>query len=124
MQVNNTNETKQRRLLIENAAQILTMRGESNHDVGMVENGWLYIEGDRIKAVGSQEEVERAAGDLEGVERLDAAGKVITPGFVDCHTHVVFGGSRVAEYAVKLTDPRPETLKKLGIPTGIYASVT
>ena len=123
MQVNNTNETKQRRLLIENAAQILTMRGESNHDVGMVENGWLYIEGDRIKAVGSQEEVERAAGDLEGVERLDAAGKVITPGFVDCHTHVVFGGSRVAEYAVKLTDPRPETLKKLGIPTGIYASV-
>ena len=108
MQVNNTNETKQRRLLIENAAQILTMRGESNHDVGMVENGWLYIEGDRIKAVGSQEEVERAAGDLEGVERLDAAGKVITPGFVDCHTHVVFGGSRVAEYAVKLTDPGPK----------------
>ena len=29
---------------------------------------------------------------------------MITPGFVDCHTHVVFGGSRVAEYAIKLTD--------------------
>ncbi len=123
MQAKEQNEQEKRRLIIEDAAQMLTMRGESNHDVGMVEHGWLYIEDDRIKAVGSREEVEKAAGNLEGVERISAAGKVVMPGFVDCHTHVVFGGSRVAEYAVKLTDPRPETLKKLGIPTGIYASV-
>ena len=116
-------EQKENKLLIENAAQVLTMRGESNHDVGMVEGGWIYIEGNKIKAIGTKEEVEQAAGSLEDVTRIDAAGKVVTPGFVDCHTHVVFGGSRVAEYAIKLTDDRPETLEKYGIPTGIYASV-
>ncbi|MGL5514992.1 MAG: imidazolonepropionase [Sporomusa sp.] len=111
------------KLLIENAAQILTMRGESNHDVGLVENGFLYIEGSKIKAVGTKEEVMAAVGDTTGVMRLDASGKVVTPGFIDCHTHVVFGGSRVAEYTIKLTDDRPETLEKMGIQTGIYASV-
>ena len=104
------NQKKETKLLIENAAQMLTMRGESNHDVGLIESGWLYMEGDKIRAVGSKEEVERAAGDLSEVERIDATGKVVMPGFVDCHTHVVFGGSRVAEYAIKLTDDRPETL--------------
>ena len=116
-------EQKENKLLIENDAQVLTMRGESNHDVGMLEGGWIYVEGNKIKAIGTKEEVEQAAGSLEDVTRIDATGKVITPGFVDCHTHVVFGGSRVAEYAIKLTDDRPETLEKYGIPTGIYASV-
>lgn len=116
-------EQAQEKLLIENAAQILTMRGESNHDVGMIEGGSVYVEGNRIKAVGTKEEVAALVGDAADVYRIDASGKVVCPGFVDCHTHVVFGGSRVAEYAIKLTDDRPETLEKYGIPTGIYASV-
>lgn len=115
--------TKESKLLIENAAQVLTMRGETNHDVGIIENGSIYMEGNKIKAVGTKDEVAAVIGEAADVARIDAAGKVVTPGFVDCHTHVVFGGSRVAEYSVKLTDDRPETLKKFGIPTGIYASV-
>lgn len=111
------------KLLIENAKQVLTMRGESNHDVGMLENGYIYIEGDTIKAIGGKDEVNAMIGNPADVKKIDATGKVITPGFVDCHTHTVFGGSRVAEYAIKLTDNRPETLAKFGIPTGIYASV-
>ena len=71
------NQKKETKLLIENAAQMLTMRGESNHDVGLIESGWLYMEGDKIRAVGSKEEVERAAGDLSEVERIDATGKVV-----------------------------------------------
>ena len=55
-------EQKENKLLIENAAQVLTMRGESNHDVGMLESGWIYIEGDKIKAIGTKEEVEQAIG--------------------------------------------------------------
>ena len=39
------------KLLIENAKQILTMQGESNHDVGMLEGGSIYIEGNLIKAI-------------------------------------------------------------------------
>lgn len=116
-------EKKETKLLIENAAQILTMRGDSNHDVGLIENGSIYMVGDKIKAVGTKEEVAAVVGDAADVKRIDATGKVVTPGFVDCHTHVVFGGSRVAEYSVKLTDSRPETLEKFGIPTGMNASV-
>ena len=101
-------EVKKNKLLIENAAQLLTMRGENNHDIGMVESGCVYIEGENIKAVGTKEEVEKAAGSLEGVARLDASGKVVMPGFVDSHTHVVFGGSRVVEYSIK----RPMTDRK------------
>ena len=113
----------QSRLLIENAAQILTMRGESNRDVGLLEHASIYAEDGKIQAVGAPEEVAAAAAGKEDVVRIDASGKVVTPGFVDCHTHTVFGGSRVDEYAVKLTDERPETLARLGIETGIYASV-
>ena len=43
------------KLLIENAKQILTMQGESNHDVGMLEGGSIYIEGNLIKAIGLPE---------------------------------------------------------------------
>lgn len=114
---------EQTKLLVENAAQVLTMRGSCNNDVGMVENGSIYIENGIIKAVGSKEKIALSMVLSDDVARIDASGKVVTPGFVDCHTHVVFGGSRGAEYAVKLTDERPETLARLGIETGIYASV-
>lgn len=120
---NSTSNDTVSKLLIDNAAQLLTMRGEQNHDVGMIEHGSVYIEGTTIKAVGTKEEIDALVGNSDDVVRIDATDKVVTPGFVDCHTHVVFGGSRVAEYCIKLTDERPETLKKFGIPTGIYASV-
>ena len=111
------------KLLIENASQVLTMRGESNHDVGMLRDASIYVEDGLIRSLGSKEEVSADIPDRTGVTVVDASGKVVVPGFVDCHTHTIFGGSRVAEYAIKLTDNRPETLERLGIPTGIYASV-
>lgn len=111
------------KLLIENASQVLTMRGESNHDVGMLCDASIYVEDGLIRSLGSKEEVSADILDRTGVTVVDASGKVVVPGFVDCHTHTIFGGSRVAEYAIKLTDDRPETLERLGIPTGIYASV-
>lgn len=60
--------------------------------------------------------------DLSAARTLDVRGKVIAPGFVDSHTHVVFGGSRVREYAARLTRT-PAEVRALGIPTGIQASV-
>ena len=116
-------KTKKNKLLIEDAAQILTMRGEGSGQVGLLEHGWLYVQDGKIQAIGTKEEVLPAVPDGEDVVRVDASGKVVTPGLIDCHTHVVFGGSRVEEYTVKLTDSRPEALAQRGIQTGIYASV-
>lgn len=112
------------KLLIENAHQILTMCGDSNNDVGLIENGSIYVEDGVVKSVGKKENVSAFLKDnFKGITVINASGKVVCPGFIDCHTHIVFGGSRVAEYAIKLTDDRPDTLAKFGIPTGLYASV-
>ena len=70
-------------LLIENVKQILTMQGESNHDVGMLEGGSIYIEGNLIKAIaglvggggGGRPNMAQAGGkNPEGV--ADALAKV------------------------------------------------
>lgn len=114
-------------LLIKNARQLLTMEGSLNCDIGLVENGSVLIKDGLILAAGTTEAVKAAMTDLvkDGVsiDTIDASGKVVLPGFIDCHTHVTFGGSRVAAYAVTMTDDDPETLAKKGIPSGIYASV-
>jgi len=60
--------------------------------------------------------------DISSAEAIDAKGKVVAPGFVDSHTHLVFGGSRVREYAARVTRDMAE-VNALGIPTGILATV-
>lgn len=68
----------------------------------------------------------RAQFDLAGAAILDASGLIVAPGFVDSHTHVVFGGSRVKEYAAKLTRTPAEAkayLQAQGLTTGILATV-
>nr|WP_312578984.1 imidazolonepropionase [Sedimentibacter sp.] len=110
-------------LLIKNASQLLTMDAEQVNNLGLIENGYAYIEGSKIIAVGNRDDVENYINDMDLVTEIDASGKVVLPGFVDCHTHLVFGGSRVREYTVKLNDDNPETLKMLGIEAGLYGTV-
>ncbi|HLF88507.1 MAG TPA: imidazolonepropionase [Anaerolineales bacterium] len=61
--------------------------------------------------------------DLSETQIIEVTGKVLSPGFVDSHTHVVFGGSRVKEYAAKMTRT-PAEVRAMGIPSGITASMT
>ena len=111
-------------LLIKNAKQVLTMSGQGNADLGIIENGWIFVQDGIIKLVGRKEIVSRLMDVTESqCTVLDATNKVVMPGFIDCHTHVQFGGSRVDEYNVKVIDPTPEALERRGIKTGIYASV-
>ena len=104
-------------LLITNAAELVTCIGAGMGDIGVIENAWIAIKDGKIAGVGSETEV-RENFNLEQSDIIDASGKVVAPGFVDAHTHLVFFGTRVEEYAAKLPGNNPERLKKLGITTG------
>src|SRR5260221_455889 len=86
------------RLLIRNA-RVATMSGaqrEPGHaPLGLIEDGAVACEGERIVYAG------RTAGAPEG-ESIDAGGRLLTPGFVDPHTHLVFAGDRAHEHALRL----------------------
>jgi imidazolonepropionase len=91
-----------RSLAVVHAKELLTLRGppgprtrEAASQLGIIEDGALFIEGDRIVDVGSTEEVLRRHSHASTT--LDASGKVVLPGFVDAHTHTVFAGSRERE---------------------------
>ncbi len=88
-------------------------------DAGRINNGAIAISGEHILAVGPAEELTPK---IKATQVIDAIGKIVTPGFVDCHTHVIFGGSRAAEYAAKCS-MSPDQVRQLGIPTGIVATM-
>lgn len=108
-------------LMIAGATQVLTGVASSNYALGPVDNGSVAIRGDRIIAVGPAEEVADQV-DATSAQVIDASGRIVAPGFIDCHTHLVFGGSRAREYAVGMTHSSAE-VKAMGIPTGILATV-
>lgn len=108
-------------LLIADASQLLTC-GAGPYDPAPQEHVWLAISGEVIAAVGERAAVE-AAVDCTQAEVIDASGCVVAPGFVDSHTHLVFGGSRVEEYAAKMTEPDLAALRARGVKTGPLATV-
>lgn len=93
-------------LLIRNARQLLTIAspdgpkiGSAMSDLGLIEDGALAIKDGRIALVGKSSEVRAQA---EARKEVDASGRVVMPGFVDPHTHLVFAGSRVDEFEMRL----------------------
>jgi imidazolonepropionase len=108
-------------LLISGAAEVLTCRPQGRDLIGRIREGSVAIAGERILAIGPAMEVASQV-DITNAQVVYATGKVVAPGFVDCHTHLVFGGSRVKEYALRMTHTAAE-VKAVGIPTGILATV-
>ena len=97
-------------LLILNCKELLTMRGASNKpkvgleldDLGLIHDGAIVICGDRIIDIGETKSLRERYKDSIGCKIIDADDKVVSPGFVDCHTHAVFGGSREREFVEKI----------------------
>jgi imidazolonepropionase len=93
-------------LIIHNAGQLVTCasgrkpkRREAMADVGIIENGAIAVVGGKIVAVGTSGDIRR---EYEAAEQFDADGKVVCPGFVDPHTHIVFAGDRLNEFELKI----------------------
>jgi imidazolonepropionase len=89
--------------LITGCSELLTLRGSVPRrgralaELGLIRDGALLVHGDRIMAVGPRRRIERLK-EARRAEKLDFGGRVVLPGFVDSHTHLIFPSSRAAEY--------------------------
>lgn len=91
-------------MLIHSASQLLTIagpaqRGRQLGNLGIIKDGAVLIEDGLISAVGPSNEMRSIYADEE---QLDAKGRVVMPGFVDPHTHLVWAGDRAAEFEMRL----------------------
>ena len=88
-------------LFIHSAAQLLTLasdgprRGVDMGELGIIEDGAVAVKDGLVALVGPTSEVR---GQVMAAEEVDASGKVVMPGFVDPHTHLVFAGDRAGEF--------------------------
>ncbi len=96
---------------IKHAAQLATlaseMKGprskEAMGELGLIEDGSLWIQDGVIEAVGTTREIEKLyKNKVNAAEVVDASGHLVTPGLIDPHTHIVFGGSRAQEFEMRL----------------------
>jgi imidazolonepropionase len=99
-------------------ANIATMAGTRPY--GSMENAALAVKGERIAWLGTTAEARRLA-QAQGISVHDADGMWITPGLIDCHTHLVYGGNRVAEFEQRLCGVSYEDIARAG--GGIQSTV-
>lgn len=96
-------------LLIDRIGELVTLagppgprRGEAMRELGLVADGAVAVAGGRILAAGPADAVRRAVRVSDETTVIDAHGACVTPGLVDPHTHLVFGGSREHEFELRL----------------------
>jgi len=95
-------------VLIKNASELVTVRDTRRsaktkgdmEDLGIIRNGALAIEGKEIVAVGETDKILTTITRAKTV--VDATDRTVLPGFVDCHTHLIFSGSREDEFIQKI----------------------
>nr|WP_241635723.1 imidazolonepropionase [Fusobacterium gastrosuis] len=110
-------------LILFNIGQLVTSKeldsSKKMDNIEVLENAYVVIEKDKIVAVGTGEVPKEYFNPQ--VEMVDLSGKLVTPGLIDSHTHLVHGGSRENEFAMKIEGvPYLEILAKGG---GILSSL-
>lgn len=117
------NESKTLALI---SAQLVTLAGPARprvgpelRDLGIIANGGMFVRDGLIERVGTTAEIEPLIED--GTEVVDARGQIVLPGFVDAHTHPVFGGTRVDEFEQRSKGPTYEEIAARG--GGIQSTV-
>ncbi|OCS89237.1 imidazolonepropionase [Caryophanon latum] len=96
-------------IFFEQANEIMTMQGsgartrEAMRELSIVRDASLLIDGETILAIGTKDELMRTHAELiASAHIIDARGKVLMPGLIDCHTHLVHGGTREHEFQMRL----------------------
>ncbi len=113
-------------LLIKNAAQVVGLteggdrvkRGRAMSELKSIPDGAVLVDGDRIAWVGSTADLLLVPA---GTDVLDASGKVVIPGMIDSHTHLVFAGTRENEFEQRLEGKTYQQIAAAG--GGINATV-
>ncbi len=99
-------------MIIKNAAELVTCsgfaakKGPEMADLKIINDGAVIIKEGVVTAVGQSGDIEKqfkkAGTDQSDFDMIDAGGKAVLPGFVDSHTHLVFGGYRAEEFSWRL----------------------
>ena len=121
-----SSENKDKTLAVVNCSQLVTLAGPARprvgpelRELGIIPNGSMFVRDGLIESAGTLEEIDQLIdGDTEVV---DALGRVVLPGFVDAHTHPVFGGTRVDEFEERSKGATYEEIAARG--GGIQSSV-
>ena len=92
-------------------ARIATLNDDTSW--GLVENGALVVDGRQLAWVGPQAALPQALR-ARVVEQHDMHGALITPGLVDCHTHLIYGGQRADEFEMRLNGATYEEIARAG----------
>lgn len=98
-------------------ARLATMRTDMP-GLGLVEDGIVAARDGRIVYAGARSDTPSS---LDAKERITCGGALITPGLVDCHTHLVFGGNRANEFEMRLAGATYEEVARAG--GGIMSTV-
>ncbi|MFZ5714640.1 MAG: imidazolonepropionase [Bradyrhizobium sp.] len=98
-------------------ARLATMRAD-RPDLGEIDLGVIAALGGRIVYAGAQADFP---ADADAIERIDCDGRWITPGLIDCHTHLVYGGNRAHEFELRLKGASYEEVARAG--GGIVSTV-
>jgi len=115
---------KEDSVLLIHASQLLTLRGiaprraASMRDLGIIEDGAVFIESGQITAVGTTDDLRAQA---KNATEIDCRNKVVLPGFVDSHTHPVFAAPRLIDFEKRIAGAGYEEIAEAG--GGIRASI-
>ena len=101
-------------------ARIATLQTQASAPYGLIEAGAVVVDNQHIAWVGPQAELPDALAQ-QCTQHHDAAGALITPGLIDCHTHLVYGGNRAHEFELRLQGASYEEIAKRG--GGIVSTV-
>src|SRR6059036_3938622 len=112
-------------LAVLHASQLVTLAGPQQPRVGsdmsdlaIIHDGGMLITDGKIDIVGSSDRIEKNAS---SAEIIDAGGRVVLPGFVDAHTHLVFAGNRLDDFERRARGETYKQIAKAG--GGIWSTV-